>query len=408
MRQKISIVFLDGPGDAIGSYRSWKQGLDIPTVTHVSFSGQFFDVCSELEARVLVISENARIERLVDGSFEIQHRGNPSIDKSGIAYHASELLQAARILVDIVRFRTDILLTSERPYPFLLHILRPFGVKVVFNFHCVLWRKYLKATRFQRLLQRWNGSFYRNGCTAIACVSEDIKRQVREVAGPCKTPFVDFLPWFREETFDGIQESADTKLPKVIMFAGRIEGSKGIFHLLDIAEKIRNMGRLDISFEICGSGTALQDLRDKVAHLGMSDSFVLRGYCDRLEMREAFGRAYVVIVPTTIDFVEGFNMVVVEALLAHRPVISSEVCPALEYVRDAVIAVPPDDWSGYQSAILHLVDDTHAYAKLQARAYAAGGRFLSDKTNYKSALRHIFGSISRNESVSSREITPVG
>ena len=56
-------------------------------------------------------------------------------------------------------------------------------------------------------------------------------------------------------------------------------------------------------------------------------------------MRAMYDDAHVVIVPTTSDFIEGFNKVVAEAVLAGKPVITSSVCPALEYVRDAVIEV---------------------------------------------------------------------
>jgi glycosyltransferase involved in cell wall biosynthesis len=68
-----------------------------------------------------------------------------------------------------------------------------------------------------------------------------------------------------------------------------------------------------------------------------------------------------VIVPTTTHFVEGFNKVVAEGVLAGRPVITSSVCPALEYVREAVIEVPPDNAVAYGDAILRLKSDAAVY-----------------------------------------------
>ena len=45
-------------------------------------------------------------------------------------------------------------------------------------------------------------------------------------------------------------------------------------------------------------------------------------------MREMFRQAHVLIVPTTTDFIEGFNQVVVEGVLAGRPVITSWNVPS--------------------------------------------------------------------------------
>ena len=45
-------------------------------------------------------------------------------------------------------------------------------------------------------------------------------------------------------------------------------------------------------------------------------------------------------------------MVCAEAILAGRPVITSPVCPALDYVRDAAVEVSPDNIEQYCEAIL--------------------------------------------------------
>ena len=65
-----------------------------------------------------------------------------------------------------------------------------------------------------------------------------------------------------------------------------------------------------------------------------------------------FASSHAVIVPTTSRFEEGFNMVCAEAILAGRPVITSAVCPALAYIREAAIEVQPDNIDQYYQAIL--------------------------------------------------------
>src|SRR6185503_9776339 len=109
-------------------------------------------------------------------------------------------------------------------------------------------------------------------------------------------------------------------------------------------------------------------------------------------MRRMFSEAHVVIVPTTTDFLEGFNQVVAEGVLSGRPVITSSVCPALDYVREAVIEVAPDDVKGYGDAILKLREDAAFYEAKAAACRQAQAQFYDPArswgTTFEAALRH--------------------
>lgn len=407
MRKQWRIMCLDGPGDAIGSFQHWRNGTDIDSVTHVPFSRQFYDVCESLQARVWLIGEHPRIERVEDGNFIIEHRGNPSRGKRGVGYHLAELNHARRIVGDVLRFRADVVVMGPRPSPLVMSLLRAFGVRFVLTLHCVLWRKFAPPHGLRRMAGKLHVPMYRWGAEAVLCVSEDVKRQVRELTGGRCGVFVDFLPQFREEVFAGITKPQAGSRPFRVMYAGRIERSKGVFDLLDVAKRLAERGRDDVVFEICGDGGAMDELKREVGRLGVGDVFTLRGWCDRQQMRESFSRSHVVIVPTTTEFVEGFNMVVVEALLAGRPVISSPVCPALEYLDGAVLTVQPNDIAAYEAAIVELADDVERYSELQHRSEQAGRRFLDEATSYKAALEHTLGAMSRGERVAAREINCV-
>jgi glycosyltransferase involved in cell wall biosynthesis len=95
----------------------------------------------------------------------------------------------------------------------------------------------------------------------------------------------------------------------------------------------------------------------------------------------------VVIVPTRSDFVEGFNKVVAEGVLAGRPVIASSVCPALDYVRDAVIKVSADDVEGYRNAIVRLCDDAEFYESTRRHCAAVRSQFFIANNGWGAALR---------------------
>ncbi len=81
----------------------------------------------------------------------------------------------------------------------------------------------------------------------------------------------------------------------------------------------------------------LADLRAAVKEADLADVFRCHGHCNKPIMRQMYANSHVVIVPTTGDFIEGFNQVIAEAILSGRPVITSAVCPAIAYVREACI-----------------------------------------------------------------------
>jgi glycosyltransferase involved in cell wall biosynthesis len=123
-------------------------------------------------------------------------------------------------------------------------------------------------------------------------------------------------------------------------------------------------------------------------------------------MKEVFGRSHVIVVPTTTRFVEGFNMVIIEALLASRPVITSRVCPAVEYVEAAVREVPPDDVEAYYVAILGLARDRREYEDLQRRCAPAVEKFQAEELGFAAALRHVFCAIAERREVPPISINP--
>jgi glycosyltransferase involved in cell wall biosynthesis len=201
-------------------------------------------------------------------------------------------------------------------------------------------------------------------CKSVACIlsaSSDITEQLSELTNGNHRPTIEFLPTYRKGTFRDTGLSPSQKPPFRVLFAGRIEADKGVFNLLEVARRLVFIGRHDIEFDLCGTGTALATLTEHAQDLIAAGRFRLHGHLDRISMGEMFDRCHVVVVPTTSNFVEGFNQVVVEGVLAGRPVITSDVCPALKYVRDAVFEVPVDDVNGYLSAILKLADNQELY-----------------------------------------------
>jgi glycosyltransferase involved in cell wall biosynthesis len=287
-------------------------------------------------------------------------------------------------------------------YWFVLRVLPLLGVKVVASLHCVLYPKYRPLSRVQRILRRISRSFFIRGALRILSMSQDITNQVIQTTNGRQRPLLPFLPTYRRGKFDGISAPRVGQRPFRVCFAGRIERNKGVFDLLAIAQRFDREGRREIEFDICGDGSQLPELTRQAEQAGIASRFHLHGYCNWDAMRERYSEAHVVIVPTTSQFIEGFNQVIAEAVLAGRPVITSEVCPAIFYVREAVVESPVDDVQKYGDAILKLCDEPEFYAAKVTACTAAREQFYDLDRSWMTALNKALSEVG-----SSRRPVPV-
>jgi glycosyltransferase involved in cell wall biosynthesis len=369
-RQSLRILYAAGPGNVIGTYQVWKSGGDDPSQVNMTLSGMFYDICRAHGDTAYVLSTCPIPGNVRDGNFRIRHRAAPFADRSGMLYHLGQLLMAARVIVAAICFRADVaLIDGGTCHWFPLRILPWLGIKVIPTLHCVMWKKYRPLSRVSRLAWRLNRKFFVKAAHRVLSMSRDITAQLAQLTVARRPPVHQFLPTYRIGQFDDVARVDPSKRPFRVFCAGRIERNKGVFDLLAIARRFKAQCIDDVVFDICGSGGAFEQLRANTEAAGVADRFFLHGYCNQPAMRRHYEVSHVVIVPTTSDFVEGFNQVVAEAVLAGRPVITSAVCPAIDYVREAAIEVPVDDVQAYGDAILALRNNPDLYrAKVEACA----------------------------------------
>jgi glycosyltransferase involved in cell wall biosynthesis len=418
MARPLRILYAAGPGDVLGTYRHWKSGRDDPSQVSMTYSGQFYDIVRTLGARAHVIASNPHRGRLRDGPFTIEHRPIPFQNASGALYHLRQVCSAVQLLWRAILFRADVLVVVDgTAHWFALRAARWLGVAVVPTIHCVLWPKGGALRGVPRLVAKVNRKFFARGAAAIMSASHDITRQITEVARGRPARVFEFLPTYRREQFADVGAPPPGRSPFRVLFAGRIERNKGVFDLLEIARRFDREGRRDIEFDLCGAGGALGELRGAVSAAGVQDRFRLHGHCDKPTMRRMFNDAHVVIVPTTTEFLEGFNQVVAEGVLSGRPVITSSICPALDYVRDAAVEVPPDDVRAYGDAILKLRNDPSLYESKVANCQAAQAQFYDPDRSWGETflnvlrflgIEHLGAMRTRAEDDAPRVLTTIG
>jgi glycogen synthase len=386
--KSLRIVYAAGPGDVIGTYRHWKEGRDDPSQVNLTLSGMFYDLCRENGDKAYVISSCSKVGRVEDGNFLIVQRPPLLAHAKGWLYHVGQMLIALRLMAAAIWFQADVLvIVCGTCHWFPLRVLSWLGIDIVASMHCVPWLKYQPLRPIPRMIRRLNGPFFARSVHCILSMSDEITDQVKVMTHSHHRPILQFLPTYRGTDFLSIKEPDFSVRPFRVFFAGRIEWDKGVFDLLEIAERFKAQGVDNVVFDVCGRGAAFDELQAKATAAGVTDRIVLHGYCDRPKMQQMFEQSHVVIVPTRSAFVEGFNQVVSEAVLAGRPVITSGVCPAIHYVGDAAYEVPVDDAKAYGDAILALLNQPELYKRKAAACRQVSNQFYDPARGWGAALR---------------------
>lgn len=381
----LRLFYAAGPGNVLGTYQYWLTNQDDPSQVAVTYSGQFYQVCHTLNAKGYVFSSNSEKAFHRDKQFTIEQCPKLFTQGSSLLYHLGQVWHGIRLIIAVLLWQADVVIVAdETTHWFVLTLLPYLGIKVVPSLHCVLWHKYLSQKLSDRLLLRLSRHFFAQAALILSA-SQDITTQVEQVAGTALV-VAEFLPLYRRDEFETIAPAMPGKLPFRVLFAGRVEADKGVFDLLNVAKQLAAEGRRDIQFHFCGTGTALNALKTAVLQAGLESAVIFHGHCNKSQMREQFSQAHLLIVPTKSTFVEGFNQVVAEGILSGRPVITSAVCPALDYVRSAVVEVQPDDIAGYKTAITRLCDEPLFYQEKQQACLETQAQFYDSTRSWGSVL----------------------
>lgn len=381
----LCLAYAAGPGDVVRTFAHWQRGEDDPHQLAITYSGQFFDVCRRLGARGVVLSSCSRADRVRTEQFHVENLPKGPM-RRGFGFHLRQVAYARHVVNRAVIQGADLLVVADATGHFFpLQWFAPRRMGLVPSLHCTLWPKFRPPSRLQTTLNRLNGSLFRHHAAAILCLSRDIEKQVRMVSNQDPRPIIPFIPTYRSSVFDHVSQPP-AQLPFNLLFAGRLESEKGIFDLLQMAIHLKQDGQTHIHLHLCGDGSRETDLRRAAARAGVENTFHIHGYCYKPQMQAHISRSHALIVPTTTAFGEGFNKVVVEGVLAGRPVITSSICPALEVVADAVVEVAPDDPDGYRRAALLLAADQGLYGAKRRACRTLQAQFYDPARSWGRAL----------------------
>jgi glycosyltransferase involved in cell wall biosynthesis len=200
---------------------------------------------------------------------------------------------------------------------------------------------YPLASRLSRRLKQWTSA----RLAAHIAVGARAARLVEEQAG---------LPAGSVQTiYNGVRDLGPAALPPpgrrtAVGTLARLDPIKGLDLLLRAAAPLAN-----VELTLIGDGPARAELGALAAELGLADRVRFGPWAD--DARRHLAELDVFVLPSRN---EGFPLSVVEAMLAGRPVIASDVGSVSEAVDEQTgILVPPDDVLRLRTAISELVAD---------------------------------------------------
>ncbi len=390
----LRIAFISGPADTNKIFSEWSQERQ-EQYFGTDYMKQFLQLASDLGAVSHVVTWQGDARHLTrQGSFIFDNR--PITRASGPRYILEHIWWNLKLLPVLLRFRPDILLlTGNQQFWWTLAPVRWSGTKVVISYHAVLWPQFGKVSRSWRALLRLNERLILRHASVILATSHAIRRQVEQLLDlrRSEVPVLTHLPTFSPVQFAAIRAPDATARPFRVAFFGRMVANKGVFTLLDIAARLQKERPGGFVLDLCGDGAALEALRARVKAEALGDVVAVHGYCRVAEAQARLSEAHACIVPTRSDFEAGFEMTCAESILAGRPLVTSRVCPAIEYMREATIEVEPDDVDGYHDAIVRLADDPDLYARLRAACGPLQAQFYDPANSWLSVMR---GAIDRH------------
>lgn len=140
----------------------------------------------------------------------------------------------------------------------------------------------------------------------------------------------------------------------------RLEEQKGIVYLLK-AMKIVLMKYPNAQLEIVGDGSLLEKLKRLSYRLGISNSVIFFGkFADVIPF---YKRMNIFVLPSIY---EGFGIVLLEAMAAGIPIVSTNVDGITEVVvnGESGILVPPKNYEAIANAIINLIENPNLVSKL--------------------------------------------
>jgi glycogen synthase len=379
------ILYALGPGDVVGLYRDLSEGREPAFQMGMPFSKQFLDWCDEVGADAHAISCNTRRDSIQVGRHRLENRPkSPLFFKSGVKFYIGNLLYGLAIVAQAIRDRATLAIVDSGTSQWIVFsLLYLMHIPVIAVMHNTFWPADYPPKRMRdRFLRALDRFFFRHIAAATVCVSPECERQLHQLAGTTKGPIYQFRPQYREGFLSHLNAPPQHPIqPFRVLFMGRVESYKGVFLMLQMAERLEAEMPGRFEWRIVGSGGASEELKRAIEERKLGKFVEAPGMLpDERNALETFAWCHAMVVPTTSGFFEGLAMSAAESVLSGRPVVVTSVVPAWEVLGDAAIKVETDNLESLIDAFCKLAQNPELYDKCQRATAGVQAQFY-DRSN---------------------------
>lgn len=397
----MQLFFAMGPGDIVQDERNHQEARTKPQPacaageTSITFSGQLVRLLEARGHKAVLVSSHARADVLDTGRITLINLPRKPDGLRGLRFYWSRIVYGWRLARMARRSGAALaIVDSGTTVSFALWFFRLHGIRVAVNFHNVRWAQGFAPTdHIGRTVRAFDSFFFRHGATAALGCSPACADQAR-ADGADTLPY---YGWTAQYSAAGFPAPAEATVqaggPLQLVFAGRVEQNKGVFDLIEIARGLRDRQMEDAHIMICGTGSALDALREAVAASDVRDMITIRGRLERTDLLAAYAQSSLVIVPTRSDFTEGMPLVCAEAMLALRPVLASKVTNAIPVLGAAMLEATPNDPASYVTEIVRFASDPVLRARLEQATITVRRQFLDRERSYAAAIDALLGDV---------------
>jgi glycosyltransferase involved in cell wall biosynthesis len=161
--------------------------------------------------------------------------------------------------------------------------------------------------------------------------------------------------------------------PVRLLFAGRLEETKGVLRVVEIATELIRRG-LDVIVDLAGDGPDRDRVLSLVERKGLCDAIRLHGWLSREALADLYRACHFVVLPSLS---EGWPKVLSEGMAHGAVPVASAVSSIGQVLAEtqAGIALPTLDIEAYASAIERLVQNPDEWQRLAERGQEAAAAF---------------------------------
>ena len=155
---------------------------------------------------------------------------------------------------------------------------------------------------------------------------------------------------------------ADLGDPVRILSVGRIDREKNPLLMAEVLAALNADEPDGWKLVVCGEGPMADELRARLAELGVAEHAELRGYVQHgAELREAYDSSDVLL---HVSWTEGLPQVILEAFAARLPVVATDVGGIGAAVGGATLLIPPGEVDAAATALRRVKDAPDLRAEL--------------------------------------------